>query len=70
MITTRDSGGPLEVVVDRENGLVCEPAPADVAEACSWLAANPEQAHACGLVGKRIAEGITWDAVVERLLAS
>ena len=25
VVTTRDAGGPLEVVVDRENGLVCEP---------------------------------------------
>ena len=43
-MTTRDAGGPLEVVVDGENGLVCEPAPAAIAEACSWLAANPDQA--------------------------
>ena len=70
VITTHDSGGPLEVVVDRENGLVCEPVPADVAAACSWFAANPEQARACGRVGKRTAEGITWDVVVDRLLAS
>ena len=45
VVTTRDAGGPLEVVVDRENGLVCEPAPAAVAEAFSWLAANPDQAR-------------------------
>jgi glycosyltransferase involved in cell wall biosynthesis len=25
VVTTRDAGGPLEVVVDRENGIVCEP---------------------------------------------
>ena len=70
VVTTRDSGGPLEVVVDRENGLVCEPVPAAVAEACSWLAANPEQARACGRSGRRTAERVTWDSVVERLLAS
>jgi len=70
VVTTRDAGGPLEVVVDRENGLVCEPMPAAVAEACAWLAANPEQARACGRSGKRTAERVTWDAVVERLLSS
>ena len=45
-MTTRDAGGPLEVVVDRENGLVCEPVPSAVAAALSWLAANPDQARA------------------------
>jgi glycosyltransferase involved in cell wall biosynthesis len=70
VVTTRDAGGPLEVVVDRENGLVCEPAPAAVAEACAWLAANPEQARAWGRSGKRTAERSSWDAVVDRLLDS
>jgi glycosyltransferase involved in cell wall biosynthesis len=70
VVTTRDAGGPLEVVVDRENGLVCEPVPAAVASACAWLAANPEQARAWGLAGKRTAERITWDSVVEQLLGS
>jgi glycosyltransferase involved in cell wall biosynthesis len=70
VVTTRDSGGPLEVVVDRKSGLVCEPVPSAVAEAFSWLAANPDQARACGRFGKRMAEGITWDVVVDRLLAS
>jgi glycosyltransferase involved in cell wall biosynthesis len=70
VVTTRDSGGPLEVVVDRKSGLVCEPVPSAVAEAFSWLAANPDQARACGRFGKRMAEGITWDAVVDRLLGS
>jgi glycosyltransferase involved in cell wall biosynthesis len=69
VVTTKDAGGPLEVVVDRENGLVCEPVPAAVAAACSWLAANPDQARACGRLGKQAAERVTWDAVVDRLVA-
>ena len=68
VVTTRDAGGPLEVVVDGENGVVCEPAPAAIASACSWLAAHPDQARQRGRSGKRIAERITWDGVVERLL--
>jgi glycosyltransferase involved in cell wall biosynthesis len=68
VVTTRDAGGPLEAVVDRENGLVVEPVPVAVAEACSWLAANREQALEWGRAGKRTAERITWDAVVEQLL--
>jgi glycosyltransferase involved in cell wall biosynthesis len=70
VVTTQDAGGPLEVVVEGENGIVCEPLPAAVASACAWLAANPEEARARGRAGKRTAEGITWDAVVERLLSS
>jgi glycosyltransferase involved in cell wall biosynthesis len=70
VVTTRDAGGPLEVVVDRENGLVCEPVPTAVAEACSWLAEHPDQARACGLSGRRAAERVTWDTVLDRLVAA
>jgi glycosyltransferase involved in cell wall biosynthesis len=70
VVTTRDAGGPLEVVVDRQNGLVCEPAAARVAEACTWLATHPDEARAWGRSGKHVAERITWDAVVDRLLAA
>jgi glycosyltransferase involved in cell wall biosynthesis len=69
VVTTKDAGGPLEVVVDRETGLVSDPLPAAVAEACSWLAANPDQARAYGQAGKRAAERVTWDAVIEKLVA-
>jgi glycosyltransferase involved in cell wall biosynthesis len=57
-------------VVDRENGLVCDPVPAAVAAACSWLAANPDEARACGRSGKKTAERVTWDNVLDRLVAS
>jgi glycosyltransferase involved in cell wall biosynthesis len=69
VVTTRDAGGPLEVVADRLNGLVVEPAAAGVAEACSWLATHPVEAREWGRAGKQVAERITWDAVVDRLLA-
>ena len=55
MVTTRDAGGPLEVVVDGENGLVCEPEPSAVAAAFSWLTANPDEARTRGRSGKRTA---------------
>jgi glycosyltransferase involved in cell wall biosynthesis len=70
VVTTQDAGGPLEVVSDPENGIVCEPAPAAVASACAWLVANPAEARARGRAGKRTTEGITWDAVVDRLLGA
>jgi glycosyltransferase involved in cell wall biosynthesis len=70
IVTTRDAGGPLEVVTDGENGVVCEPAPAAVATACAFLAANVEQARARGRAGKVVAERLTWDAVLDRLLSA
>jgi glycosyltransferase involved in cell wall biosynthesis len=70
IVTTRDSGGPLEVVTDGENGVVSEPTPDAVATAFAFLAANVEQARARGLAGKAMAERLTWDTVVNRLLAA
>jgi glycosyltransferase involved in cell wall biosynthesis len=69
VVTTTDAGGPLEVVEDRRNGLVCEPAAAPLAEACSWLGANPDSAREWGQAGRRVAELLSWDRVIERLLA-
>jgi glycosyltransferase involved in cell wall biosynthesis len=69
VVTTTDAGGPLEVVRDHANGLVCEPAPAALAEACSWLDANRGSAQEWGQAGRRVAELLSWDHVVERLLA-
>jgi len=69
VVTTKDAGGPLEVVVDGQTGVVCDPVPAAVAKACSWLSAHPDQARARGRAGKLAAERVTWDAVVEKLLA-
>jgi glycosyltransferase involved in cell wall biosynthesis len=70
VITTSDSGGPLEVVSDGENGIVCEPSPVAVAEACAWLAEHPAEARARGRSGKRRAEAVTWNTVVDRLLGA
>jgi glycosyltransferase involved in cell wall biosynthesis len=70
IVTTRDAGGPLEVVADGQNGVVCEPAPGAVATACAYLAANVDQARARGRAGKAVAERLTWDAVVDGLLSA
>jgi glycosyltransferase involved in cell wall biosynthesis len=69
VVTTADAGGPLEVVRDRENGLVCEPAAIALAEACSWLGEHPEDAQAWGQAGRRAAELLSWDRVIDGLLA-
>jgi glycosyltransferase involved in cell wall biosynthesis len=69
VVTTTDSGGPLEVVRDHANGLVCEPEAVPLAEACLWLGANLDEAREWGQAGRRVAELLSWDRVVERLLS-
>ena len=69
VVTTTDAGGPLEVVGDRETGLVCEPTPTAVAEACAWLRDHPDETRKWGRAGLRAAEQLTWDAAIDRLLA-
>jgi glycosyltransferase involved in cell wall biosynthesis len=69
VLTTTDAGGPLEVVADRRTGLVCEPRPADLARAWTWLSEHRDEARTWGRAGKTFAERVTWDHAVERLLA-
>jgi glycosyltransferase involved in cell wall biosynthesis len=68
VVTTKDAGGPLEIVADHTTGLVCEPKPCAIAEAVAHLAANPDDARSWGRSGRKLAEEATWDAVVDRLL--
>jgi glycosyltransferase involved in cell wall biosynthesis len=69
VITTHDAGGPLEVVRDRETGIVVAPEPAALAQACAYLAAHVDEAKAWGRAGRTAAERVTWDACVDALLA-
>jgi glycosyltransferase involved in cell wall biosynthesis len=69
VVTTRDSGGPLEVVADHRTGIVTEPSPAAVADALTWLSSHREDAREWGRRGRMIAVELTWDRVVDRLLA-
>jgi glycosyltransferase involved in cell wall biosynthesis len=70
VVTTTDSGGPLEVVIDQQTGIVCEPSAAAVARACSWLVEHPEHARDWGRSGKQLAARATWDNVIDRLLSA
>jgi glycosyltransferase involved in cell wall biosynthesis len=69
VVTTLDAGGPLEVVRDRETGVVVAPDPVALAQACAYLAAHIEEAKAWGRAGKAVAERVTWDVCIEALLA-
>jgi glycosyltransferase involved in cell wall biosynthesis len=69
VITTHDAGGPLEVVRDRETGLVVEAEPRELAAACARLVRNVDEAKALGRAGKEVAQRVTWDACIEALLS-
>jgi len=69
VVTATDAGGPLEVVRDRETGVVVAPDAAAIAQACAYLAAHVDEAKAWGRAGRALAERVTWDACVDALLA-
>ena len=69
VVTTHDAGGPLEVVHDRETGVVVAPDAAELAQACAYLRDHGDEASAWGLAGKEIASRVTWDACVNALLS-
>jgi len=66
VVTTTDAGGPLDVVRERETGRVVEPTVEAVAAA---LAIGEDDARAWGRAGKALAEQVTWDHAIDRLLA-
>jgi len=71
IITTNDSGGVLELVVDGVNGFVAAPAPGALAEAMDRLYSDKALAAEMGRRAQvRLQEiGISWPNVIERLLA-
>jgi glycosyltransferase involved in cell wall biosynthesis len=69
VVTTTDSGGPLEIVADRRTGLVCEPSAAALAEACAWLRNHVDDAKTWGRAGKEIARRVSWDETIARLVS-
>lgn len=69
VITATDSGGPLDVVHDRSTGLVVRPEAAEIAAAAAWLRDHADEAAAFGAAGRALAEEVTWDRAIARLLA-
>src|SRR6202035_2718229 len=67
VVTTTDAGGPLDIVRDRETGLVIAPTAEDLARACVWLRDHEDEAKAFGRAGREVARAVTWDACIERL---
>lgn len=70
VITARDSGGPLEFVVDGVNGTVADPAAEAVADAINAYHASRALAASHGDAGFDRARLVTWDGVVETLVGA
>jgi len=68
VITCRDSGGPAELVVDDETGLVCDPTPASLATALARVTDDRGLAERLGARAAARAAAMTWAAAVKRLL--
>jgi glycosyltransferase involved in cell wall biosynthesis len=68
VITCTDSGGPLEFVRTGENGLVCAPEPAALAQACAEVTGSPHLAERLGTQGRKDIAPMSWDAVVRKLV--
>ena len=70
VITASDSGGVLEFVEDGVTGLVSLPEPAAVAASIKRLMSDRALAERLGTAGRARVSGITWDHVVDTLLAA
>ena len=70
VITCKDSGGPLEFVIDQQTGLVVDPDPEAVAGAIEYLWANRQRAMELGAAGysRYMDFHLSWDTVVNRLI--
>lgn len=70
VITTYDSGGPLEFVEDGVNGYVVGPDPKEIAQKIDYLFENKTIAESMGIQGyeKIIEMNITWDNVIDTLI--
>ncbi|MSQ15729.1 MAG: glycosyltransferase family 1 protein [Dehalococcoidia bacterium] len=68
VITTSDSGGVLEWVLDGRNGAVTEPNPENIADGIASLYKSSERAAKLGEDGWLKVKDVTWDTVVDTLL--
>jgi glycosyltransferase involved in cell wall biosynthesis len=71
VLTTTDSGGVLEFVIDGENGFVCEPTPNALAEAMDRAYTDRVATEAMGrrALGRIDELGVSWAHVIKSLLS-
>ena len=69
VITAKDSGGPIEFVLDDQTGIITEPSPKKIAKAIDQIASSKWMAEEMGKAGKKRLEemDISWDHVVKEL---
>lgn len=72
VITHSDSGGPLEFVTHDANGYIVPPEPEHIRDCIYRLASQPNLARKMGHCGRQVLADrhISWDYVIERLIAS
>jgi glycosyltransferase involved in cell wall biosynthesis len=70
VITASDSGGPLDFVLPGRTGWVVEPEARSLAAALAEAFGSEETARRYGVAGRPVAEAITWNAAIARLLGS
>lgn len=70
VITCTDSGGPLEFIQHRHNGIICPPDPEELAAAIDQLHQNPSWAKRLGQNGKETytALNLSWHNTLHQLL--
>lgn len=68
VITTKDSGGPAELVQNGETGFVCDPNPTALAEKFDQLAEDEALARRMGANGYDFISQITWERTVQKLV--
>ena len=69
VVTTSDSGGPAELVIDGERGYVCPARPERIALKLDELAENRTLAEKMGEKAYTFIYPLTWEKAVEKLVA-
>lgn len=68
IITTFDSGGPLEFVSDSKTGFIVCPDPKEIAEKINYFVEHVEEAKKMGLLANEKVKGISWNNFVVKLI--
>lgn len=68
VITCKDSGGPLEFVINGKNGFVVDSDPLQIASAIDSLFSDSESAERMGKHGYESLPAFSWDEIIENLV--
>lgn len=68
VITTFDSGGPLEFVADAETGFIVDPDPEQIADRINYFVEHVEEAKQMGLLANEKVRNISWNNVISKII--